>query len=390
MLLGENMHYKRYINIIIIIFLTKLFTSCSYFKSPGVSFNINAPSLTGGTRSLYSSFTTVQIPISITNSSGFQLQKALSAGANSVQIPTGSLHIKVGYLAFGNTSGNSSSCNNNNNGGGPNNVLYSEYEFDYTIDSNTTKIDINFPNPFSIIPVDHFGFLIKDKNGNPAANATIYYFDVISEQNIVDPCEGKIASDVTDSQGRVAVELPIYSDSKRFRFMVQTADGNTKVFKPVFVRGASKAQFYYVNMADGSVTAMNENTDSFLQDGYSIAYTRDVLQKNPRFPDFLSYVLQTPNSNDFTVFLGPQSNSQDPYSLINRRSFDIYCQIKDYTNTNILLPFQPCPRQNFVITTLPISWTYGQTYYIYAFIKDRDGYIITASNNYVSFNYYLP
>ncbi|WGL59964.1 hypothetical protein QEJ31_15635 [Pigmentibacter sp. JX0631] len=383
------MNYKRYMNIIIIIFLAKFIFACSYFKSPGISFNINAPSLTGSSRSLYSSFTTVQIPISITNSSGFQLQKALTAGSNSVQIPSGSIHIKIGYLAFGNISGSSGSCNNNNNGGGPNNVLYSEYEFDYTIDSNTSSININFPSPFSLIPVDHFGFLIKDKNGNPATNATIYYFDLISEQNIVDPCEGKIASDVTDSQGRVAVELPIYSNSLKFRFMVQTADGNTKVFKPVLTRGATKAQFYYVNMADGSVTAMNENTDSFLQDGYSIAYTRDVLQKNPRFPDFYTYTLQSVDANN-NIYLGPQSNSQDPYSLINRRGFDIYCQIKDYSNTNILYPFQLCPRQFFTITTLPITWTYGQTYNIYAFIKDRDGYIITPSNSYIPFNYYLP
>ena len=34
-------------------------------------------------------------------------------------------------------------------------------------------------------------------------------------------------------------------------------------------------------MSDGSITAMDENNESFLQDGFSIAYTRDVLMKNP-------------------------------------------------------------------------------------------------------------
>lgn len=371
------------ISFMLIIFLSKLFFSCSYFRSPGLSFNINNPSLVGQASSLYTSFQAVQIPITITNSSGFKLQTTLNSGANSVQIPTGNIHIKIGYLAVGITS--TTFCGSNS--GGPNNVLYTEFETDFNITNSTESININFPQPFSVIPMDHFGFIVKDKNGNLAQNATIYYYDLISEQNIIDPCKGTSLNDTADSQGRIAVDFPIYSNTLKMRFIVQTADGDKKKFEPTFVRGSPKAQFYYLNMSDGSITAMDENNESFLQDGFSIAYTRDVLMKNPRFPDFYSYVLQSPDPYTYSVFLGPQSNNQDPYSLMNRRSLDIYCKITDYTNSNILYPNQICPRNPFVILTLNMTWTYGQSYNIYAYAIDKEGYQINPSNSYVPFSY---
>ncbi len=97
--LGGNMNGKRF-SFIIIIFLAKFLSACSYFKNPSLSFNINTPSLVGQARSLYTSIQAIQIPISITNSNGFKLQTTLNAGSNSVQIPTGSIHIKIGYLDY--------------------------------------------------------------------------------------------------------------------------------------------------------------------------------------------------------------------------------------------------------------------------------------------------
>lgn len=380
------MKYKKNSLLILSLFISTFFFACSYFKKPSVSFNINAPELSGIAGTLYTSFQAVQIPVLITNSEGFSLRTTLNAGSNALELPVGNLNIKIGYLALGSTSATHPICGEESDG--PENVLYSEFQSDFSINANTSSININFPEPFAVIPMERFGFQIKDANGNPAANASITYYDIISEKILIDPCKGSEINEIADSLGRIATDFPVYSNTFKLRFVIKTPDGNSKLFESTFTRGNATAQFYFLNMNSGSVVPMNESTDSFLQDGYSIAYTRNTLLKNPRFPDFSSYILQSPNMANYSVNLGPQINDPNPYSLIRSRRIKIYCEIKDSTNTNILLANQICPRSDFIITSLPITWTLGQLYNIYAYAVDSDGYHINPTYPSVTFSYY--
>jgi len=213
--------FQKYLFLCLFIILSNNFISCHHYSGQSINFQVNAPSLNNHNRSSnYTSFITRQIPIQITNSSGFNLQTTLNSGSNSVQLPTGSIHIKIGYLADGLTS-SQTACNSsgsNNSSGDDNKVLYTEFESDYTINSDTSSININFPNPFTVFSFDHFGFIVTDASGNPAVNAQVYYVDPISNQKIYNPCKGTPENDTTDTSGRLAIDLPIYNNSKQFYF----------------------------------------------------------------------------------------------------------------------------------------------------------------------------
>ena len=291
----------------------------------------------------------------------------------------GSIHIKIGYLADGLTS-SQTACNRSNSSSDSNDdnkLLYTEFESDYTINSNTNSININFPNPFAEIKFDHFGFIITDVSGNPVTNAQIFYVDPISNQKITNPCNGASENDYTDSLGRLAIDLPIYSNSKQFHFIVVQNDGTTKTFKPTLARGSSTAQFYFMKMADGSVTAMNDQIDSFLADGYTIAQRRDTLLKNPRFPDISSPSLNTPNIAGEINLYPNYTPSGNQYDLLNRRKYVIYCQILDNVSNPIspFTNFQKCNRfySDIGLITSP-NLSIGLSYNIKAYYTDSEGY----------------
>lgn len=366
---------KIYLNVLIILLLAKSFLSCHYIGGQSIGFQVNAPALNGSMNSSsYTSFAAIQIPVQITNSSGFNLQTSLNAGSNSLQLPTGTIHIKIGYLAQGLKSSQTNTCNNTNSGNEDDDVLYSEFESDYTINANTESININFPKPFEDIPFDHFGFTITDSSGNPAAGAQIYYVDTISGVKLKDRCKGTDFNDTADSLGRFAIDLPIYSSKKQFKFIVVSADGNTRSFQSTLKRGSSKAQFYFMKMADGSMTAMNELTDSFLGDGFTIAQRRDSLLKNPRFPDISSVTLNAPNYMTGFVSLYP-FNSQSTNDLIYKRKFNIFCEIKD-SSSNVIYPMQDCKYNYSNIFKLPdpeIAINTGG-YTLSVYYVDTEGY----------------
>ncbi len=373
--------FQKYLFLCLFIILSNNFISCHHYSGQSLNFQVNAPSLNNHNRSSnYTSFVTRQIPIQITNSNGFNLQTTLNAGSNSVQLPTGSIHIKIGYLADGLTSSQTICDSNNSNSDSEddNKVLYTEFESDYTINSNTNSININFPNPFAEISFDHFGFIITDSSGNPVTNARVYYVDPISNQKINNPCNGASENDYTDSLGRLAIDLPIYSNSKQFHFIVVQNDGTTKTFKPTLARGSSTAQFYFMKMADGSVTALNDQTDSFLGDGYTIAQRRDTLLKNPRFPDISSVSLNSPNMTTGEINLYPNyTPSGNQYDLLNRRKYITYCQILD-NSSNPISPFttyQKCKRfyPDIGLITSP-NLSVGVIYNIKAYFTDSEGY----------------
>ena len=55
---------------------------------------------------------------------------------------------------------------------------------------------------------------------------------------------------------------------------------------------------------------------------------------------------------------------------MNRRSLDIYCKITDYTTLIFYIQIK-FVRNPFVILTLNMTWTYGQSYNIYAYAIDK-------------------
>ncbi len=373
----------------IIIFLSFLFLSCHKVSTQAASLQLNSPSLKGTNySSTYTSFATIQIPIQITNDSGFNYQAALQKGSNNIEVPTGTLHIKVGFLAMGVNATNSTVCSsvgNNSNNNEQQEVLYTELTADYNVDANTSTININFPNPFSIIKFDHFGFNITTASGTPAANAAVSFFDPISGLPLKNPCTNIAFNAKADSQGRVAQDIPVYSNSLQFGFNVVTNDGSTQKFLPTLVRGSKNAQFYFMYMSNGSTNAMNDQTDSFLGDGYTIAQRRDTLLRNPRFPDIASYTFTAPDSTTGFVNLYPTYTAQQN-DLISQRQFIIMCQILDYTNTNILAPFQPCNNYIPSIFNYLYPLIYGNTYYLSAYLTDTENFIASDKTAAAPFN----
>ncbi|KAB8040623.1 hypothetical protein GCL60_01500 [Silvanigrella paludirubra] len=380
--------FQKYLFLCLFIILSNNFISCHHYSGQSINFQVNAPSLNNHNRSSsYTSFITRQIPIQITNSSGFNLQTTLNSGSNSVQLPTGSIHIKIGYLADGLKS-SQTTCDNsgsNNSSGDDNKVLYTEFESDFTINSSTSSININFPNPFTEFSFDHFGFIIIDASGNPAVNAQVYYVDPISNQKIYNPCKGIPENGTTDSLGRFAVDLPVYNNSKQFYFNVVLSDGTTQNFKPTLARGASKAQFYFMKMASGSLTAMNDQTDSFLGDGFTIAQRRDTLLKNPRFPDITSATLNSPDYDTGFASLYPNyTQTENQYDLIYRRKLVIMCQILD-SNNNPISPFsnyQICNNYypDIGLITSP-NLSSGSSYNLNVYYYDTEGYCPLSSTS---------
>jgi hypothetical protein len=380
----NNHSIKNLLILFLIILLSFLFLSCHKVSTQPATLELNAPSLNGTNySSIYSSFAAIQIPIKITNDSGFNYQAALQTGSNNIQIPSGTIHVKVGFLALGLNAATPTVCaasgsnnnNNNNNNSGQQSVLYTELDSDFSVDSTTTTISINFPSPFAIINFDHFGFMITTASGAQATNAQISFFDPISGLPLTDPCT-KVAFNATaDSQGRVAQDLPVYSNSLQFGFNVVASDGSTQKFLPTLVRGSTNAQFYYLPMANGNVTAINQQTVSFIGDGYTIAQRRDTLQKNPRFPDLPApYTFTAPNSTTGFVNLYPNLGTTQPNDLINSRKITIMCQILNYQNTVILAPFQACNGNIPSIFTYPITLMYGDGYYLSAYLIDSENF----------------
>ncbi|APJ03834.1 hypothetical protein [Silvanigrella aquatica] len=367
---------KHFIFKIIILIFCILLLSCRRISTQQASFSVNEPTFNGAKYSSYAGFTKIQIPIQITNSSGYNYQGTLQTGANSIQIPNGTVTIKVGFLAQGYNSSSSSACKSSNDSDNneDQSALYTEFNGNFSIDDNTNSININFPNPFSVINFDHFGFIIYTPSGLPAVNANVTFFDPISGSPLLDPCTNTPFSSYTDSQGRLAQDIPIYNSSKLFGFIVTLSDGTVQKFLPTLPRGATNAQFYKMNMSDGTLASMNDQSDSFLGDGNTIAYRRDTLHKNPRFPDFSNYTLNYPDYSSGKMNLYPNNSSAQQYDLINSRKLIFYCQVYNYTGPVPSPPYPICKRDISNILTYPLAITANGSYVINSYITDTEGY----------------
>ncbi|WP_338634874.1 hypothetical protein [Spirobacillus cienkowskii] len=381
----------------VIIFITE---SCSPNKIKFTKITINQPNHLNSSlnnKSSYLSIRPIQIPVSMKNNSGFLLNTELKSGTNSLSLPIGKISIKIGFLAMGYTTTTPSNCSNtnsnNNSENETENVLYTEFETELTIDENTTSIPINFPNPFNIVTFDKFGFKIKNILGNPAAGATIYYIDPISGIKLSDPCTQTPFSDTADSEGRVAINIPIYSNSSQFHFEIVSTDGIKQTIQPTLTKNASVAKFYNLFMVDGSYSPMNEATDSFLNNQQTIAYRRDVLLRNPRFPDIANYSIQAPNSTTGMFNLYPSSITNNSNELINKRKFKFQCEIKLSSGT-IIYQMQSCKNFYSNFFTEPVQLSQGQSYTISAYINDEEGFLASDKSATtpatVSFTYNLP
>jgi len=381
----------------VIIFITE---SCSPNKFKFTKITINQPNYFNSSlsnKSSYLSIRPIQIPVSIKNNSGFLLNTELKSGTNSLSLPTGTISIKIGFLAMGYSTTTPTNCSNTNSNNSSENetekVLYTELETELTIDENTTSIPINFPNPFNVVTFDKFGFKIKNISGNPAAGATIYYIDPISEIKLSDPCTQTPFSDTADSEGRVTINIPIYSNSSQFRFEIVSTDGIKQTIQPTLTKNSSVAKFYNLSMADGSFSQMNESTDSFLNNGQSIAYRRDVLQRNPRFPDIASYTIQSPNLSTGMMSFYPSSITNNSNELINKRKFKFLCEIK-LTSGTIIHQMQSCKNFYSNFFTEPVQLSQGQSYTISAYLTDNEGFLASdktaTTPATVSFTYNLP
>lgn len=397
---NANYFVKSLLILSFIIFFSNSLISCNKAPSQKATLEINAPSLNKKDKSsIFTSFATIQIPIQITNDNGFKYQAALNVGANNIQIPIGTIHIKLGFIAMGLNAANptacsSSSSNSSSNNNNQNTILYSEFTSDYNIDVTTTSININFPD-FSIINFDHFGFMITDSSGGQASNAQATYYDPISGLPLIDPCDNTPFNDSADSQGRLAEDLPIYSSSLQFGIQITSSDGKVQKFLPTFVRGATNAQFYNLSMANATVSPIDENTVSFIGDGYSIAYRRDTLHLNPRFPDFTGYTINSFNYTSggitkYGVNLYPSIASSQNYDLIKQRKINVMCKIMNGSNI-VTNSFQICDSYIPDVFNYPSALNTTLSYSIDAYLIDSEDYIASYNiNSMYPANYYIP
>ncbi|KAB8033417.1 hypothetical protein [Fluviispira multicolorata] len=361
------------------IFISSIIFSCGNLKTQNLGFKLKSPNLPKFSNySTFTSFAPFHIPISITSNAGFSFTGTLQAGANTISLPVAtSLTLTIGYLAIG-LSGSQTlaqQCNSNNNQ--TTSVLYTELTQTLSIDETTSSIDINFPNPFTLVNFDHFGFKILDSSNANAANATVYLEDVISKSSIIDPCKKTPLSESVDSGGRYPTDIPIYSSSGQFRFRVVTTDGTTQIFTPTLPKGSSTAKFYFMQIGGaGTLTPMNESTDSFLDDEISIATRRDSLNRNPRYADIASYTFSPPDISSGMTSFYPNSQSNS-----NNRSFVAKCQITlsvSGTHGAIVYPFQTCNMNITNIFTDLTALTAGTSYFLDAYLLDSENFL--ASN----------
>ncbi|WP_186644638.1 hypothetical protein [Fluviispira vulneris] len=377
-----------YFKILFVFLYSVLIASCGDLKQHNLGIKLRSPALPKFQSNgiTYTSFSPIHIPVSITSNAGFSYTGALKAGANTISLPVATaLTVQIGYLAYGLTAGQTlaQQCSQNNNG--PNAVLYTEYTTSFTIDEASSSVNINFPNPFTVVNFDHFGFKVKTSSGSPAANAVAYFEDVISKSSIVDPCKNTPLFENIDSGGRLPIDIPIYSSTSQFRIRIVAADGTTQVFTPTLPKGAANAQFYFMQFGSGAVTAMNESTDSFLDDGYPIAYRRDSMNRNPRYADINTYTFYPPDiSTGMTSFYPANQTSG------SNRSYVVKCQITLDTSGShgaVVVPYQTCPLNIPNIYTYFTQLTTGTYYFLDAYLMDSENFL--ASNT-SSSNPYTP
>ncbi|BBH53279.1 hypothetical protein [Fluviispira sanaruensis] len=377
-----------YFKIFIVFVCTAFVASCGKLKQQNLGFELRSPALPKFQNNglTYTSFAPIHIPISITSSTGFSYTGALQAGANTISLPVATaLTIQIGYLAYGLTAGQTlaQQCSQSNNS--PNAVLYTEYTTSFSIDETSSSVNINFPNPFTEVNFDHFGFKIKTSSGTPAANAVAYFEDVISQSAIVDPCKNAPLYNNVDSGGRLPINIPIYSSTSQFRIRIVAADGTTQVFSPTLPRGASNAQFYFMQFGSGAVTAMNESTDSFLDDGYPIAVRRDSMNRNPRYADINTYTFNPPDISTGLTNFHPANQTSG-----SNRSLVVKCQITiDSSGSHgaVIVPYQTCPLNISNIYTYFTQLSTGTYYFLDAYLMDSENFL--ASNTSAT-NPYTP
>ncbi len=370
-------------DLFLISFFCCLILGCSHKLGTTTVVNMDMPSVRSLTEySEDSSIIPILIPIKITNSSGVVLHSNLNSDTNSIEIPYGKFHIQVGFLAKIIQNKTSDICDNNETD--TNSFFYTEFNSDFENTTDHDSIKIHFQNPLQPVPFGHFGFKIYDTQGNPARYAKIFYEDPISGEKIKDPCSLIPLSDISDENGRVAVDLPIYNHSSQLKFQViLEEDENSKEFLFSFNPNISQAQFYKINMSNNSITSYDEKTESFLEDGTSISYRRDILNKNPRFPDIPNFKIKSPNLED--GYLSLLDNLTDnieinSYDLITKRSFIVYCQFSKINQDDqkiILLPIQNCNKP--VTNIFDYLNKFDKKLIIEAKLMDSENFI--ASNN---------
>lgn len=373
---------------LLISFFCFLLLGCSHKLGSTTTINIDLLSLYNlNGLSENSSIIPILIPIKITNSSGVILQKNLNSETNSIELPNGKFHIQVGFLAKIIQNESSDICDNNEtetNSFISKSFYYTEFNRDFENTINNDSIKIQFQNPLQSISFGHFGFKIYDMQGNPARYAKIFYEDAISGEKIKDPCSHIPLSDISDDEGRIAVDLPIYNYSSQLKLQViLEEDEVSKDFLFSFNRQKKQAQFYKLNMSNNLISSYDEQTESFLEDGTSISYRRDILNKNPRFPDIPNFKIQTPNQEDGNLsFLDNLTDNilLNSYDLITKRSFIVYCQFSKINQDDqkiILLPTQNCNKP--VANIFDFLNKFDKKLIIEAKLMDSENFI--ASNN---------
>lgn len=358
-----------------------LFISCKQNSTNISNLKINTPDFNITNESThFSSFVPITIPIKITNSNGFTLQTNLTEENKNISLPNGVFHVQAGYLAIENKY--LDICQTNEYEPKQHSLFYTEYETDFEISEKNPEFNLYFPTPPKLVSLFPFAFKILDSNGTPARYAKVFYEDPISGLKLKDPCSNVPLSDTTDSEGRLAVDLPIYNNLNQLKLLVITEEEDiAKEFKIDFVQKQTNAQFYKLNMFNNSLSLMDEQSESFLEDGFSISYRRDVLRRNPRFPDLPNFIIKDPDFE--TGFLSLIDNIFDNinvnyFDLITKRKFVVYCRLLKNTEDNqntVIISMQNCnnPIEN-----------------ILQFIKINENLIIEAtlmdSENYIASN----
>jgi hypothetical protein len=336
------------------------------------------------------SFLTVHIPIRIEGPDGFLLTSNLEEGSDNIlELPAqGILKMKVGYLAFQTDEPNLKNWCLTHQTKDVQTFLYTETEQSFTVDEKTSILNISFQKPFEIISSRSFGFQMQENQNKGASHAKIFYLDPISSQALVDPCTQKEFFEIADTEGRLAFNFPVYNSDKNMQFKIVTENGFTRILSYQFEKSNTKTQFFKIDLfqQNPDLEPMDENTESFLNDGNSIAYRRDVLKRNPRFPDFLNFTFQAPDPVTGTLnFLSDlyrnenMGGNDDPFSLLKQRRLKVRCQISEALPTGhgtIVAPYQDCPTHlgNAFkeLTTHLVSQNF---YFIDAYLIDDENFV---------------
>ncbi|MBX9703792.1 MAG: hypothetical protein K2X39_06530, partial [Silvanigrellaceae bacterium] len=240
-------------------------------------------------------YTPIFIAISLQGAGGFRYQSLVDLNEKSVtlKIPQGNVSvtsavmyqkIPLGYTlsdycaAKVNKSFLLSKNVNEQNG-----TLYTESTQTFNINQSTKDIKVAFNNSLTTTKNNLYGFIFFNPDGSKATGSVVY-LDPISRSPVLDPCTGKPFQDTLDNAGRLAVNIPLFNSQSMMGFRLNSSQGSFDFYRQ-FRLQPTAPQFFKMYAANLQSSEMDQNSESFLENGLTIAQS---ISKgiNPRFEQF--------------------------------------------------------------------------------------------------------